>query len=269
PPLILMHGWRDHCRNWDWVAERLRSDWHVIAPDLRGHGDSAWSSDGQYTMPGFIHDLAQLVRQLDLGPVNILAHSLGGHVSLRYAGLFPQNVLRLMVIEGMEALPGSPVADHPERVVDRFLHWITEQRELAARRPKKYATLDEAFQRMHAENRHLSPQQARHLTVHGVNQNEDGTFSWKFDNYARAFPPNDLPYAELAHLWSRITCPIKLVYGKDSWATDPRGDDRFGLLQNASIEVYERAGHWVHHDRLEDFIPMAQQFLASPTTATP
>ena len=41
PPLILLHGGRDHCRNWDWVAADLRRDYHVIAPDLRGHGDSA------------------------------------------------------------------------------------------------------------------------------------------------------------------------------------------------------------------------------------
>ena len=43
PPLLLVHGGRDHCRNWDWVAQALRHDWHVIAPDLRGHGDSQWS----------------------------------------------------------------------------------------------------------------------------------------------------------------------------------------------------------------------------------
>ncbi len=42
PPLVLVHGGLDHCRNWDWVAERLRHDWHILAPDLRGHGDSQW-----------------------------------------------------------------------------------------------------------------------------------------------------------------------------------------------------------------------------------
>jgi len=41
PPLILLHGGKDHCRNWDWTAQELRKDWHIIAPDLRGHGDSA------------------------------------------------------------------------------------------------------------------------------------------------------------------------------------------------------------------------------------
>src|SRR5262249_6850969 len=61
PPLILLHGIQDHCRNWDWVAQRLRHEWHVIAPDLRGHGDSQWSATGSYTMAGYIYDLAQLI----------------------------------------------------------------------------------------------------------------------------------------------------------------------------------------------------------------
>ena len=47
PPMILIHGGRDHCRNWDWVAEHFRHDYHIIAPDLRGHGDSEWMIGGQ------------------------------------------------------------------------------------------------------------------------------------------------------------------------------------------------------------------------------
>ena len=50
PPLLLQHGGRDHSRSWDWVARELRRDWRVIAPDLRGHGDSAWSPNGTYAM---------------------------------------------------------------------------------------------------------------------------------------------------------------------------------------------------------------------------
>src|SRR5471030_2372764 len=60
PPLILLHGGRDHCRNWDWVAQDLRRDFHVIAPDLRGHGDRAYSPSGDYSMSAFVYDLAQL-----------------------------------------------------------------------------------------------------------------------------------------------------------------------------------------------------------------
>ncbi|KAJ8139045.1 hypothetical protein OY671_007743, partial [Metschnikowia pulcherrima] len=48
PPSSSIHGGRDHCRSWDWTAEASREDWHVIAMDHRGHGDSEWVSDGNY-----------------------------------------------------------------------------------------------------------------------------------------------------------------------------------------------------------------------------
>ena len=67
PPLLLVHGGRDHCRNWDWVAQALRDDWHVICPDLRGHGDSQWSPDGNYAMSSYIYDLDQLIHQQGAG----------------------------------------------------------------------------------------------------------------------------------------------------------------------------------------------------------
>jgi hypothetical protein len=80
PTLILVHGGRDHARSWDRIARALRNDWHIIAPDLRGHGDSAWSPDGAYTMPYYICDLAQLIHQQGTEPVSIVAHSLGGAI---------------------------------------------------------------------------------------------------------------------------------------------------------------------------------------------
>jgi hypothetical protein len=61
--------------------------------------------------------------------------------------------------------------------------WIGAQRSLAARQPRRYATLDEAYERMLEANPQLSAQQARHLTIHGANRNEDGTYTWKLDNY--------------------------------------------------------------------------------------
>ena len=94
--------------------------------------------------------------------------------------------------------------------------WISEQRGLAGRLPRRYASIEDAFRRMQDENPHLTAEQARHLTVHGANQNEDGTYSWKFDNYVRAWPPYDMRGRDIQLLWSRITCPTLLLYGKES-----------------------------------------------------
>lgn len=55
----------------------MRKDYHVIAPDPRGHGDSDWSVGGQYTLPEYVLDIAQLIDVLDLAPLRIVAHSMG------------------------------------------------------------------------------------------------------------------------------------------------------------------------------------------------
>ena len=127
--------------------------------------------------------------------------------------------------------------------------------------PRRYPTIEDAFRRMQEENRHLSPAQARHLTVHGANQNEDGTYSWKFDNYMRAFPPFDLPQADVEALWAAVACPTLLVYGKDSWASNPEEDGRIRHFRNAKVVSFENAGHWVHHDQFDKFIAVLRDFL--------
>ena len=174
PPLLLLHGGRDHCRNWDWVAQALRGDWHIIAPDLRGHGDSAWSADGNYAMSSYIYDLAQLIHQQALAPVTIVAHSLGGNIALRYTGTYPENVRRLVVIEGLGPRPRRLTGKEPAPIDERMRAWIAERRALSGRVPRRYPSIEAALARMQEENKHLSPAQARHLTQHGVNQHEDG-----------------------------------------------------------------------------------------------
>ena len=138
---------------------------------------------------------------------------------------------------------------------------MTETRALSGRTPRRYASIDEALGRMQAENKHLTPEQARYLTVHGVSQNEDGTYSWKFDNYARSFSPVDFSPAEQQQLWANITCPILLVNGKESWASNPEKDGRMAYFQHARLVEFDRAGHWVHHDRLDDFLTEVRAFL--------
>jgi pimeloyl-ACP methyl ester carboxylesterase len=261
PPLILLHGGRDHCRNWDWVAAELRGDYHIIAPDLRGHGDSAWSTSGDYSMSAFVYDLAQLIHQQHLAPCRIVAHSLGGSIALRYAGAFPENVIKLVAIEGLGPSPTMMAERAARGPVERMRSWVAETRKLAARIPRRYPTLEDAFHRMQDENKHLTEAQARYLTLHGAMQNEDGTYSWKFDNYVRAFSPADFTPEEMCAVWGNIACPILFVNGKESWASNPEKDGRMGEFKNARVIEFERAGHWVHHDRLEDFVSEVRDFL--------
>ncbi|HEY1797958.1 MAG TPA: alpha/beta hydrolase [Stellaceae bacterium] len=261
PPLLLVHGGRDHCRNWDWVASALRHEYHILAPDLRGHGDSQWSPDGSYSVAAYIYDLAQLIHQQELAPVTIVGHSLGGMLTLRYAGIYPGNVRKVVAIEGLGMTPRAMVDRAKQPIADRMQRWIEQQRDLSGRLPRRYPSIDEALKRMQEANRHLSPEQARHLTQHGVNQNEDGTYSWKFDNYVRSDRPYGMTQDETQALWQRITCPTLLVYGKESWASNPEDDGRIKHFQNARVVSFDHAGHWVHHDRLDGFLDLVREFL--------
>ena len=175
PPLVLVHGGRDHARSWDWTAEALREEYHVIAMDHRGHGDSDWVSDGVYSAGDMVYDLAQLLHQLGVGPVRMVAHSMGGNVALRYAGAFPEMVTRLVAIEGLGPSPEWREKQRSVPYAERLAEWIEKKRKAAGRTPRKYESIEAAFARMIEENAYLTEEQARHLTVHGVNRNEDGT----------------------------------------------------------------------------------------------
>ena len=262
PPLLLIHGGRDHCRNWDWVAQELRDDYYIIAPDLRGHGDSEWLVGGSYNQIDYVYDIAHLLHQTKTTPTTIIGHSLGGSIAVLYSGLYPETVTRLVSIEGMGPPPPMLAALMAQPIADRLTDWIADLRKSSGRMPRRYPSLEEAFQRMQAENPHLTAEQARHLTIHGSNQNEDGTYSWKFDNYVRTFSPLGLTNEQSIELWGRISCPTLLVRGTESWASDPATDGRADHFPNAEVVNIEKAGHWVHHDQLDVFMGHLRRFFA-------
>src|SRR5262245_37926997 len=81
PPLFLVHGGRDHARTWDQVAEAFARDYYVIAPDLRGHGDSEWVHGGHYATIDHIPDLTKLI-DMHGGSAPVIGHSFGGSIIL-------------------------------------------------------------------------------------------------------------------------------------------------------------------------------------------
>lgn len=260
PPVLLIHGGHDHCRNWDWVAQSLQKDYFVVAPDLRGHGDSQWLVGSPYSMVDFLYDIEQLVHQLGYKQISVIGHSLGGMIALLYAGLYSEKVNRALSIEGMAGY-NLRFDRAPEQIRSRMRNWIESTRGLASRTPRRYPTIAEAFQRMQSVNSYLTTEQARHLTIHGSNQNENGTYSWKFDNYTRVFGPVRLANEEIEYLYSQIDCPVLLVYGKDSWAGAPPKDKFSASIPNFQTAAIGDAGHWCHHDHLDEFLAIANKFL--------
>jgi len=260
PHLLLIHGSQDHCHNWDWMAQQWSKDYHVVAPDLRGHGDSEWVKGSQYAMLDYVYDMAQLIHQENLAPVNIVAHSLGGTIACLLAGLYPDQVSSLVSIEGVGGVP-MWYRDPGMSPQERILEWINNMRQFAGRETRKYETLSDAFERMQKANPHLTEERARHLTVHGSNRHEDGRYGWKFDNYTHSRSPYSIPFEDMALIWEGIECPTLLLNGKQGFGHRTGQNDTLKHFRHGRVMDIDQAGHWVHHDQFDQVMGLLNQFL--------
>ena len=258
PAMVLVHGIHDHCRTWDHLASQFVDHYHIIAPDLRGHGDSEWVRGSGYHYLDYIYDLHQLISQTDVAPVTLVGHSMGGAIAALFAGVYPELVEKLVVIEGIGLWQAMqpPVAVH-----DRVRDWVEATRGLAGRLPRRYSSLSEAYQRMQQANPQLSESQALHLTVHGSNQNEDGTYSWKYDNYTFNFSPAGFETDETLHLWRRITAAVLIMNADGGMEHRIGHDNTLQYFAHAKSVVIERAGHWTYHDQPAAVVREIKNFL--------
>ena len=253
-PLVLLHGGRDHARSWDGIAEAFAGDHYVVAPDLRGHGDSAWSPGSEYTTSQYAVDLLTLVERLGR-PVRVICHSFGGQVTFLAAGTYPERFDSIVAIEGR--VPG--LFEEPEPMTPaRFREHVEQRRSLETRQVRRYPDLDSAVRRVREMNPRLSPEQARHIAVHAVRE-DGGEFVWKFDNWSRPGVRRDeFTLAEMRAFVAAIACPVLYVIGEESGVM--RGMEHWveGLPGVRPI-VVAGAGHWVHHDQPDRLIALARQ----------
>lgn len=122
------------------------------------------------------------------------------------------------MLDGVTMLPDTPKPPVHERIGK----WVGQLDKLHDRAPRRYSTLEDAAAQMVLHNKRLSRELALHLATHGARQNEDGTYSWKFDPYQRASAPHRLWPDDHIALWSRITCPTLLLNAGESFLAGAR-----------------------------------------------
>lgn len=264
PLLILLHGGLEHARVWDQIAQQLCQDWHVIVPDLRGHGDSQWSAGGAYAIADFVPDIAALMDEFDNPPVTLVAHSLGGNVAIHYTALFPEYVQRLCVIEGL----GSPPEVRAKRDLasrrEQLRAWVDKVRERDQRTPRSYPNVDAAVDRLMAHDPLVDRATATHICQHGLTIGKDGQLRWKYDGLIRGSGSGEVAMAEPNDLWQAIECPVLLIYGAKSWASNPEQDGRTKHFKRVKTVLVDDAGHNVQHHQLECFMQALKDFLSTP-----
>ena len=99
PPLVLLHGGAAHAHWWDHLAPLLAEQYHVVALDLRGHGDSSWVVPPAYEIEDYVGDLEEAFAALHLESPVLVGHSLGGFIALTYATRHAATLRGLIVVD--------------------------------------------------------------------------------------------------------------------------------------------------------------------------
>lgn len=259
PLLLLVHGMCEHARSWDRTARALCREWHIVAPDLRGHGESAWSPDRVYLTSSYLLDIANLVAALSHDRMSIVAHSLGGNIMARFAAAFPERVTKLALIEGLGPSPEALAEWGRRGPVVRTRTWVDMLRGAADRAPRVLESIDAAQTRLMKKNPYLSADHALELARYAVRP-QPGGYVWKHDPLVSTITPEDFAL-ENARFWKAILSPTMLFQGAKSWTTNPETDGRAAHFRDRRMVVIEEAGHWPHHDQFDIFITALRAFL--------
>jgi len=260
-PLILVHGYLDLAESWrafvDALQTRQRNLW-VIAPDCRGHGDSGWiGAGGYYHFPDYVFDLDCVVRAHSLDSFALIGHSMGGTISLLYAGTFPERIKKLVLIEGVGPV-GMTFSDAPLRMEK----WITELHERGRRHFREYTSLAAGAGQLRQTNPRLSESTALEIARAAMKQNDRGKWIWKFDPLHRTTAPQPFYTAQALEFLRRIQSPVLLIDGAQSRQTR-RTDkqERYAAIANHQRVTIAGAGHMVHQDNPEQLADVVGDFI--------
>ncbi|MBV8085250.1 MAG: alpha/beta hydrolase [Chloroflexi bacterium] len=205
--ILCVHGLRGNAHSFDGFARRFCDRFHILAVDVRGRGDSAWSPAGEYTVDAYVSDLEGLVTALRLARFSYVGTSMGGRIGMNYAR------------HNSSHLEGFVLNDIGPDVEPAGSGRITSE---AAATPDSFATL-EAFleyrRRSFTPTALLPDEVQREMALTHVRQLPSGRWRWKNDPAflaQRAASGGIAPAPDLWRVLSRIQCPSLLLWGTES-----------------------------------------------------
>jgi pimeloyl-ACP methyl ester carboxylesterase len=244
PPFIMLHGIGRVAHSFDHIAPRFTDRYHVIAMDMRGHGDSAWSPEGAYLVEDYVKDLEAVVEQLNLHGLTLLGNSTGGRVVQVYAGLHPDRMTRLVVEDVGPERTNEIASAFARRVQQEDKGWASED-ELVASLMK---------------NSKISEELQRNYAHFGSKVREDGRVVWKRDpNLVKGFVPT-----ELWEYVREIKCPTIYILGGASSIVPPETQKQLkDTLPSVEIVTMPGLGHYPHVESPEEYLKIVSAFLAN------
>lgn len=262
--VLLVHGFLDSGATWDLVAPALTRAGHVVlAPDLRGFGQSAWvSAGGYYHFPDYVADLSELIDSVAPPRLALVGHSMGGTVSGLLAGARPDRFERVALIEGM-----GPIATEPDMAVERMKIWLRHLRD-ATRTRRPLASLEDATDRLalhHARvPREVLASRATLLTT----KDSQGSLVWAYDPLHRSTAPTPFNLETFRVFLRRIECPTLVVSGGPTGWHPPDEAERAACLRQARLLEIPSAGHMMHWTAPDALATALLDFFAEAPPST-
>ena len=247
PPTILMlHGGGQQAHSWDFISLPLSEQGHILALDQRGHGDSDWAADGDYSIEAHQSDLDGFIAALGLRDFHLIGHSMGGRNSYVWAARHPGTLRSLVIVDT------GPVAQSRGR--DRIQNF----REL----PDELDSFEEFAARVQ-EYTGRSREQTLGALQYSIRQRADGKWSWKYDKLLRT-PGRPAPAWSEEQLWaavSKIDCPTLITRGGDSDIFAAETMQRMQqVIPHCAAVTIPAAGHLVAGDNPAAFLAAVQEF---------
>jgi len=255
--VVLVHGFLDFAYGWHEVAPLLGA--HVVAVDMRGHGDSdRVGAGGYYHFMDYVADLDDVIRRVARERVIVVGHSMGGGIAAYWAGARPERPAALALLEGL-----GPPDQRDVDVAARAGLWIDGWR--GARRAfRPMASLAAAAARLRKHDPLLGDALALRLAEHGTRVTDDGLV-WKHDPLHLTQGPHPFRLDAAAQFWRRIACPVLVVDGAESTLnlSDADRAARRAELRDVRHVVLPGAGHMMQRHQ-----PTALAALLAGTVST-
>jgi len=251
PRLFMLHGWMDTSASFQFVVDALAREWHVIAPDWRGHGGSE-QLGRPYWFPDYYADLDALLDHLSPDrPASLVGHSMGGAIAGIYAAVRPARVARLAMLDYL-GLKTASADEAPARLHD----WLEALHDSSVSpRLRRYRDTAALARRLAQVNPRLGSERALFLAEHTSRRCDDGQIELACDPWHKI--PSPLPYRveEAMALWRKIDCPVLLAVASHGFIEQRFGQDpaeferRRACFRQATLLRVDDASHNLHHDQ--------------------
>lgn len=262
PKLFMLHGWMDCGATYQYMMPHLAEHYHVIAPDLRGFGETEHVPTG-YWFPDYLADLDVLLNHYaPHGRVDLLGHSMGGNIVLMYAGVKPERVGRVLSLEGIGLPPSEPAA-----APEKYQQWM---REILSNEPSKvYPNANMLKHSIYKGNPSLPEHIIEDLAeLWGRPVGEDGAMMLKHDHKHRYTNPIRYNVDDAEAIWKCITAKTGLVVAEESilykkFGAMGRLDQVKQVLGIAPEHYYlvKNSNHMLHMEQPEETANCVRDFF--------